>query len=274
MILHISKYCADMVDYLLCGSGDTSVKFYISRLGVGEKFIKLGTLFGKASMEVIMKRILCFGDSNTWGSDPTTFNQDYDYFVRYDENTRWTALLQKKLGSDYCIIEEGLGGRTTVLDDPITSQQLNGKKYLMPCLGSHAPIDLVILMLGTNDLKSYFSMTAYSISMGIDLLVKMIKSSNYGISGKSPDMLIISPVTLDERLNDSCLKDLFDVPYTIERCKILPELIENVAKDNGCKFLKCDDYIELSTIDYIHFTKTGHAKLAEQLYKTISSIKL
>ena len=89
------------------------------------------------------KRILCFGDSNTYGYDPKG--------GRYDEDTRWTMRLQTQLGPEYTVIEEGFNGRTCVYDDPIEGGYKSGAAYLPPCLMSHAPLDVVILMLGTND---------------------------------------------------------------------------------------------------------------------------
>ena len=89
-------------------------------------------------------KVLCYGDSNTWGRDP------HGKGIRYPVNVRWTGLLQSKLGHDYDIIEEGLGGRTTVIDDP-KREGRNGKTYLRPCLETHSPIDVITLMLGTND---------------------------------------------------------------------------------------------------------------------------
>ena len=216
-----------------------------------------------------MKRILCYGDSNTWGFDPDTFAKELSYYLRYDENTRWTSLLQNRLGSGYTVIEEGLGGRTTVFDDPLNLQQLNGRQYLMPCLGSHAPIDLVVMMLGTNDLKTYFNVSAFDIAAGNELLVKIIQSTNFGPEGRVPQILLVSPVSLNENLSQSCIRDLFNVPYTIERCKILPGLIEGVAERNGCHYLFSDPYVELSTIDYVHFTKNGHMKLADAIAQKI-----
>ena len=89
-----------------------------------------------------MKTILCYGDSNTWGLNPETL-------TRYAPDVRWPGILKQELGSDYAIIEEGLSGRTTVWDDPLEGYK-NGKTYLSPCLNSHKPLDLVIIMLGTN----------------------------------------------------------------------------------------------------------------------------
>jgi len=219
-----------------------------------------------------MKRILCYGDSNTWGFNPITFSENYSYYVRYTENVRWTSILQKMLGGDYTVIEEGLGGRTTVLDDPISQQQLNGKKYLLPCLGSHAPIDLVVIMLGINDLKNYYQMSAHAISAGIELLVKIIQSTNFGVNGKSPEILILSPALITNDIAHSCINFEFDVPEAIERCKELPELYQNVAQRNSCHFLNCDDYVELSPIDFVHYTELGHERLAKGIYDKIIAI--
>ena len=109
-----------------------------------------------------MKTILCYGDSNTYGLKS-------DLVSRYPRNVRWTGILQEKLGSEYYVIEEGLGGRTTVWDDPVEDYK-NGKKYLLPCLDSHKPLDLVIIMLGTNDLKSRFSVTPFDIGASMENL--------------------------------------------------------------------------------------------------------
>ena len=113
-----------------------------------------------------MKSILCYGDSNTYGLMP-------DSPDRYPRDVRWTGILQKKLGEDYYVIEEGLSGRTTLWDDPIEEHK-NGKKYLLPCLDSHKPVDLVILMLGTNDLKTRFSLTPFDIGASVEILFLFI----------------------------------------------------------------------------------------------------
>ncbi len=105
-----------------------------------------------------MFEVLCYGDSNTWGADPAGGG-------RFSRDERWPGVLQKSLGDEYHIIEEGLGGRTTVWEDPIEGHK-NGKEYLIPCLATHAPLDLVIIMLGTNDLKKRFSVSAQDVAFG------------------------------------------------------------------------------------------------------------
>ena len=101
-----------------------------------------------------MKTILCFGDSNTWGFDPDA-TASSPYPIRHAHDVRWTGVLARELGQEFHVIEEGQNGRTTVHEDPIV-QHRNGRTYLPPCLESHKPIDLVVLMLGTNDLKAMF----------------------------------------------------------------------------------------------------------------------
>lgn len=110
-----------------------------------------------------MKTILCYGDSNTYGAIPIDFDLLDKHFIashyRLSKEKRWSSILQAELGSTYHVIEEGLNGRTTVWDDPTEGKHKNGLTYLIPCLETHAPIDLVILMLGTNDLKPKFIIT-------------------------------------------------------------------------------------------------------------------
>ena len=110
------------------------------------------------------KTVLCYGDSNTWGYDPATQK-------RYPRNVRWAGVLRRALGNGYLVIEEGLNGRTTVWDDPIEGYK-NGKEYLVPCLETHKPIDLVIIMLGTNDLKARFHVPACDIAAGAGVAIE------------------------------------------------------------------------------------------------------
>ena len=132
-----------------------------------------------------MKTILCYGDSNTWGYNPSTGG-------RYPRDVRWPGVLRRELGDDYLVIEEGLNGRTTVWDDPIEGYK-NGKEYLVPCLETHKPLDLVIILLGTNDLKVRFSVSAYDIANGAGALVQIVQKSEIGPGGRAPQVLLLAP---------------------------------------------------------------------------------
>ena len=130
-----------------------------------------------------MSRILCFGDSNTYGYNPKG--------GRYGESERWTARLAARLGAT--VIEEGLGGRTCVLDDPTEGGYKSGAAYLPPCLMSHAPLDAVVLMLGTNDAKARFGLTPVTIGEGLAQLVRLIRLYGADAAGQSPAVLIVAP---------------------------------------------------------------------------------
>lgn len=123
------------------------------------------------------KTIVCFGDSNTHG-----YNSSND--GRLTEQERWTCLLDTYLGDEYRIIEEGLGGRTTVFDDPIF-EGLSGLAYLFPCLMSHEPVDLLIIMLGTNDTKERFRATPANIAKGLERLTQKGHRYNSRLAGQT-----------------------------------------------------------------------------------------
>ena len=137
-----------------------------------------------------MKRILCYGDSNTFGYDPVTGD-------RYEPSIRWTGQLQTLLGSDYCIIEEGCNGRTTVFTDPKEPWK-NGRNYLEACLNSHKPLDLVILMLGTNDLKTIYCASPAEVAAGAETLVRLIQTFTAEKQGFAPKILLVSPIFIGE----------------------------------------------------------------------------
>ncbi|MGI9327147.1 MAG: GDSL-type esterase/lipase family protein, partial [Pseudomonadales bacterium] len=139
-----------------------------------------------------MKTILCYGDSNTWGRKPIAIMGALE---RFDRDTRWTGVLARQLGAEFQVIEEGLNSRTTVHDDPIEGAHKNGKTYLYPCLESHAPLDLVVLMLGTNDLKRQFSFSAFNVARGIRALLDTVASIAPKNGGVKPQTLVIAPPT-------------------------------------------------------------------------------
>lgn len=135
------------------------------------------------------KTIVCFGDSNTYG-----YNSETD--GRFTEKERWTCLLGEFLGKDYYILEEGLSGRTTVFDDPLF-EGLNGLSSIFSCLMSHEPVDLLIIMLGTNDVKERFHVNAENIAKGLERLVNRALSVTDAWRQK-PNILIIAPVPIAE----------------------------------------------------------------------------
>ena len=138
-------------------------------------------------------KVLCYGDSNTWGYIP-------GLEARYPVNLRWTGILQQMLGANFWIIEEGLNGRTTNIDDP-DSPGKNGLAYLLPCLKTHNPIDIIILMLGTNDTKHKFKRSISDISEGMAALLDEIKQTAWSSQWSMPQVLLLSPPRIDDSID-------------------------------------------------------------------------
>jgi lysophospholipase L1-like esterase len=203
-----------------------------------------------------MQRILCYGDSNTWGSDPLSGE-------RLDDQTRWTRVLAQALGADYEVIEEGLSGRTTVWDDPIEGYK-NGYTYLLPCLETHRPLDLVVILLGTNDLKKRFSLSAYDIAQGAAALVTAVQKSAAGRAATAPPVLLLAPPPLS-RLTEYA--EMFEGAQ--EKSMKLGKHFRQVAQELGCAFLDTSSIIVSSQIDGIHFDPQEHAKLGRAVAKII-----
>ena len=122
-----------------------------------------------------MKTVVCYGDTNTWGYDEDTGG-------RLPYEARWTGVLAEALGPGCRVVEEGLCGRTTVNEDPVEEHK-NGRAQLYPCLESHRPIDVIIMMLGQVELKTRFSLTAHDIAMGMESLVRIVLQSGCGPDG-------------------------------------------------------------------------------------------
>ncbi len=210
-----------------------------------------------------MKNILCYGDSNTWGFDPATGN-------RIIYNKRWSGVLQNNLGADFNVIEEGLNGRTTVWDDPLHGGFKNGKEYLTPCLASHKPLDLVILFLGTNDLKTRFSLSASEVTSGIQVLVNMVLNSNSGIDEASPQLLLVSPPLIGEVPASSRFCEEFE--GACEKSRKLGPYFKEVAREYNLEFLDASDIVKASEIDGIHLDMDQHIKLGHSMAEKVLEI--
>lgn len=210
-----------------------------------------------------MRRIVCFGDSNTWGYKAVSGE-------RYSEEERWPCLLQKLLGNGYKIEEEGLNGRTTSLDDPIR-EHMSGTEYIECCLDTNSPADLVIIMLGTNDLKIHFSSTPFFITKGMELLVSKVLKSGCGVGGDVPLVLIVSPIEIGENIG-SCETVYYFGTSSITQSRELKTFYEKLADDYKCFFLSASDYALACPEDAVHLDLDGHKALAEAFYKKIKEI--
>lgn len=200
-----------------------------------------------------MKSVLCYGDSNTWGHIPGTGK-------RFPRSVRWPGVLQAELGAAFYVIEEGLNGRTTVWDDPIEEHK-NGKTYLKPCLETHKPLDLVILMLGTNDLKKRFSLSAFDIAAGAGRLVHVIQTSQTGPDDGAPKVLLVAPPPLGE------LKEDFEYMFEGAHAKVgdFPLRFRQVSIEHGCAFFDAATIIAPSPLDGLHLDEQGQRLLGQSL---------
>lgn len=203
------------------------------------------------------KRIVCFGDSNTWGYDAETDG-------RFPEEVRWTGRLQTLLGDGYTVIEEGLCGRTTAFEDPL-NEGLNGLTYLRPCLMSHAQIDYLIIMLGTNDCKERFSATPHNIECGLRRLVK--KAQQTEAWRERSKILIISPGPIEKECEQS--QAAGEMGVCSEKSRGLAKEFEASAKMLGCDFLDAAPYVKMNRIDYMHLDADSHGRLAKKIEEII-----
>ena len=201
------------------------------------------------------KRILCFGDSNTWGAIP---GED----GRFPDDVRWTGVMSVALGDGYTVIEEGYNGRTTVFDDPVEGR-LSGITYFKPCVESHSPLDLVIVMLGTNDLKTRFASDAVSIAYGLKNYTDVMKTAS--LHGSVPVFLAVSPILVDPAYkNDPLFGDCFG-PDADRRSIGFAKAYGEFAAENGVEFFDAALAAKASGIDGIHLDAAGHKALGTAL---------
>jgi len=202
---------------------------------------------------LVVKTVLCYGDSNTWGHDPRNGQ-------RLPREQRWPGVLRQSLGLGYEVIEEGLPGRTSVFNDPLEPYK-SGKDYLIPCLQSHSPIDLVILLLGTNDIQSRYNVSAMEISLGIGVLVEMIQATTAGPSGTAPDVLLLAPPPIG-RVPDEWSESFIGAEAKSRR---LAEYYQRIADEYQCEFYDTSLCVVSSTSDGVHWELGEHEKLGKVL---------
>lgn len=208
------------------------------------------------------KTILCFWDSNTWwlitGTNPK----------RLWKNERWPRILESL--SWERIIEEGLNSRTLLSEDERPNKEWrNGSKYLIPCLDSHDPIDIVVLMLWTNELKYVYENSPKKIwAMLEEYFVKVILNRKSIITGKAPKLIIVSPPLVDETMPWASQK----YSLATEKSKKLSVIYSKIAEKNNCEFIDGSD-LDLWH-DWVHLSIEWHRKLAKKVYQKLNNMNL
>ena len=211
----------------------------------------------------MLKTVLCFGDSNTNGQEPGGTLMD-----RFGPAERWPGVLRRELGLDWYVLEEGLSGRTTVHNDPIEGDLKNGRAYLRPCLMSHAPIDLVILMLGTNDLKARFGQPASEVAMGIGCLIHDIKELAPGPMGEVPEILVVAPPPMLDDIGE--WEGIFSGAQP--KSHKLAHDFEVIADSLEVHFFDAGTIISSDPADGFHISRDAHEVLGVRLAQEINVI--
>ena len=210
-----------------------------------------------------MKSVVCFGDSNTYGHNPVNGE-------RLPESVRWPCLLQGLLGDGYKVIEEGLNGRTTVFDDP-NDDWKKGIDYIKGILCTHRPVDYLVIMLGTNDMKTVYNASPDAIANGLNEIVSKAESVMNIKQGFVPKILIVSPPEISTDILTGPFSGSFD-EVSIEKSKRLAENYKKVANKHGCGFIDAKQYVKPSKVDGLHLDAEGHKGLADVIAKTIPEL--
>ena len=166
--------------------------------------------------------------------------------------------------------EEGLNARTTAFDDPVEPYR-NGAAYIECCMLTHKPIDLLVIMLGTNDLKKHLHQTAFSSSKGLELVIQRAQKPEYGIEGKPPKILVVSPVHVAPNIEQTWLGEYIDLCGR-EIGLQLADYYKKMAGLYGCAFLDAADFAEASPADALHMGRDSHKSLAHALAEKIEGM--
>jgi lysophospholipase L1-like esterase len=210
------------------------------------------------------RTILCYGDSNTHGTVPATGPLDRR---RFPQDVRWPGVLRAALGAGWTVIEEGLPGRTTVHDDPLEGVHKNGLSYLRACLESHRPVDVLLIMLGTNDLKTRFSVPPADIARGVGLLCETALACEAGPDSGAPKLVVVAPVPIVETGH---LGEMFGGGAA--KSERLAPLYKELADRLGAAFLDAGTVARVSPVDGVHLEADQHRALGEALAQVVANL--
>jgi lysophospholipase L1-like esterase len=209
-----------------------------------------------------MKRILCFGDSNTWGCDPANTES------RFDESTRWTGVLARELAGDAVVIEDGLNGRAAGVEDPL-SPGLYALPQLMTALSTHYPLDLVLILLGTNDI-SFRWMSPADTADAVGRLVDVVQRSEAGPGGSAPAAVMLCPPEVGPLPPD----EVAIYGGAVEKSRDLPEEFARVSKTYGCGMIDTSGIVTTSPLDGWHWEASQHRRLGVMLAAALPSLSV
>ena len=207
-----------------------------------------------------MKTVLCFGDSLTWGSVPAIG-------TRHSHAMRWPNVVQAGLGDSVEIVTDAVRGRSTTFDDYTSDGERNGTKAILQSLYAHAPVDLVVIMLGSNDMKLHVCGSAFVTMQGMRRLVELVRSSNQRVDGASvPDVLIVAPPPIVETANADYAAQFIGAD---EESQMLATLYGDLAEELECGFFDAASISEASPLDGVHLDADNTRALGQALAPVI-----
>lgn len=215
-------------------------------------------------------RILCYGDSNTWGYMPE--GQSLGFHMRFPEDVRWPGALQNELGSDYVIIEEGLNGRTTSFDQKGFSCR-NGLKYLESSLFRHVPIDVVVIFLGTNDLKLSICGDPMKSAESMRAFLDYLSHVHTGRDGQTSKVLLILPPYIGHGIEFSPFSKDYGGRKAIPASRQLNLEYRKIAERDHLAYVDASKYVRAGA-DGVHMTAPSHARLAEAIAEKLRSMRI
>ena len=212
------------------------------------------------------KRVLCFGDSLTWGFDPESRE-------RFPEESRWPVVLQQELGDSFQVIEEGQCGRTIATEDPAEGEK-NGLTYIRPCLETHSPLDLVIIMLGSNDCKQKFSYSSMDIAGEMQIFLEKVISYNHFRCDDRFRILLVSPPVITDSIRGSWLGDAFGADHSQKVSSELALWYLKLSKIYHCSYLDASTCVTTSQADGCHLDADAQKKLGLRIAEKIKEERL
>jgi lysophospholipase L1-like esterase len=200
--------------------------------------------------------VVCFGDSLTWGFVPGEKS-------RYGHDARWTRLLQKELGPEFYVIEDGINGRTTVFEDPVRGDK-NGLEHLAKVRKTHMPIDILIIMLGTNDLQDRFQMSADAIGLAMGRILFAATQPTDDVEGRAPKVLLMAPPPLGDFTGKE-YAGIYSNAHGGKQSKRLADVYRQLAETYGVAYFDTGSVVSVSDVDAVHLEAEPQKELAKAI---------
>lgn len=203
-----------------------------------------------------MKKILCFGDSNTYGYIPNNG-------ARYDKNTRWTGVLSLLSHGKFEIIEDGCNNRTAFAANP-AGKIFTGYEILPELLTDD--FDAVVLAIGINDIQFLYNLSSIEIASGVEKLINIVK-----VKSPQAKIILVAPSILTEDVLNGNFACLFD-RTSIEKSQQLPLLYQKIAEKQNIEFLDLNSVAKTSSLDGLHYAPEQHLKIAQAIFTILSEL--